>query len=60
MMPMAKEGKRLKSKEELKFATTDKEEYKSYIDMINNSVKGNELATTNVLSFLFKEVADCR
>jgi hypothetical protein len=28
--------------------------------MINSSIGGNELATTNVLSFLFKEVADMR
>jgi hypothetical protein len=28
--------------------------------MVNNSIKGNELSTTNVLSHLFKEVADMR
>lgn len=28
--------------------------------MVNNSIKSNELATTNVLSYLFKEVADIR
>ena len=28
--------------------------------MVNNSIKGNELSTTNVLSHLFKEVSDMR
>ena len=28
--------------------------------MVNNSFQGNEETTTNVLSFLFKEVADIR
>lgn len=28
--------------------------------MVNNSLEGNELSTTNILSYLFKEVADFR
>ena len=28
--------------------------------MVNNSIRGNELSTTNVLSHLFKEVSDMR
>lgn len=59
-MGKAKEGRKISSKEELQFATTDNKEYESYIEMVNNSIKGNELATTNVLSYLFKEVADIR
>lgn len=59
-MNQARKKKVIKTKEDLEFATTDKKEYESYIEIINNSIKGNEVSTTNVLSYLFKEVADLR
>lgn len=41
MMTKAKEGRKIQSKEELQFATTDNKEYESYIEMVNKSIKGN-------------------